>query len=131
MSKPIFSEKIRKPSSICRLLILAEKVVKVNLYLLIMRRRKKAAKPVLILSGKQTYNKYESRSKCFIYLKAIPSRKHTYIILTPLKPHFYIVKLGFTGVYIIFLIFAQNTECGYSLEPPRRGGSNEYPQSMF
>ena len=26
----------------------------------------------------------------------------------PLKPHFYIVKLGFTGVYIIFLISAQN-----------------------
>ena len=25
----------------------------------------------------------------------------------PLKPHFYIVKLGFTGVYIIFLIFAR------------------------
>ena len=25
----------------------------------------------------------------------------------PLKPHFYIVKLGFTGVYIIFLILAQ------------------------
>ena len=24
-----------------------------------------------------------------------------------LKPHFYIVKLGFTGVYFIFLIFAQ------------------------
>ena len=38
----------------------------------------------------------------------------------PLKPHFYIVKLGFTGVYIIFLISAIN-----------RGGSNEYPQSMF
>ena len=49
----------------------------------------------------------------------------------PIKPHFYIAKLGFTGVYIIFLIFAQNTDCGYSLEPPRRGGSNEYPQSMF
>ena len=27
--------------------------------------------------------------------------------LDPLKPHFYIVKLGFTGVYIIFLISAQ------------------------
>ena len=26
--------------------------------------------------------------------------------LDPCKPHFYIVKLGFTGVYIIFLIFA-------------------------
>ena len=49
----------------------------------------------------------------------------------PLKPHFYIVKPGFTGVYIIFLISAQNIDCGYSLEPPRRGGSNEYPQSMF
>ena len=30
-----------------------------------------------------------------------------------------------------FLIFAQNVVCGYTLEPPRRGGSNEYPQSMF
>ena len=59
----------------------------------------------------------------------------------PLKPHFYILKLGFTGVYIIFLISAQKhrlwvlvrtaSSCGYSLEPPRRGGSNEYPQSMF
>ena len=49
----------------------------------------------------------------------------------PLKPHFYIVKVGFTGVYINFLISAQNIDCGYSLEPPRRGGSNEYPQSMF
>ena len=49
----------------------------------------------------------------------------------PLKPHFYIVKLGFTGVYIIFLISAQNIDCGYSLEPPRWGSSNEYPQSMF
>ena len=49
----------------------------------------------------------------------------------PLKPHFYIVKLGFTWVYIIFLISVQNIDCGYSLEPPRRGGSNEYQQSMF
>ena len=49
----------------------------------------------------------------------------------PLKPHFYIVKLGFTGVNVFFLISAQKQDCGYSLEPPRRGGSNEYPQSMF
>ena len=34
----------------------------------------------------------------------------------PLKSHFYIVKLGFTGVYIIFLISAENIDCGYSLE---------------
>ena len=30
-----------------------------------------------------------------------------------------------------FHISAQNIDCGYSLEPPRRGSSNEYPQSMF
>ena len=64
-------------------------------------------------------------------LKVDTSRKHAYIMLTPLNPTFYIVKLGFTGVYIIFLISAQNIDCGYSLEPPRQGGSKEYPQSMF
>ena len=31
----------------------------------------------------------------------------------------------------IFHISTQNIDCRYSLEPPRRGGSNEYPQSMF
>ena len=49
----------------------------------------------------------------------------------PLKPHFYIVKLGYTGYTLFFLISARNIDCEYSLEPPRRGGSNEYPQSMF
>ena len=33
--------------------------------------------------------------------------------------------------FYIFLIFAQNKDCGYTLEPPRRGGSNNNPQSMF
>ena len=31
----------------------------------------------------------------------------------------------------IFHISAQNIDCGYLLELPRQGGSNEYPQSMF
>ena len=53
-----------------------------------------------------------------MWIILIPSRKHAYIILTPLNPTFYIVKLGFTGVYIIFLISSQNIDCGY-------------PQSMF
>ena len=58
--------------------------------------------------------------------------KKTYLYnFDPLEPHFYLVKLGFTGVYVISLISAQNMDCGYSLEPPHRGGSNEYPQSMF
>ena len=35
--------------------------------------------------------------------------------------------------FYIFLIIAQNIDFGYTLEPPHgsRGGSNEYPQSMF
>ena len=45
----------------------------------------------------------------------------------PLKPHFYIVKLGFTGVYINFLISAQKHRLWVFV----RTGSNEYPQSMF
>ena len=31
----------------------------------------------------------------------------------------------------IFHISAQNIDLGYLLEPPRRGGSNEYPRYMF
>ena len=31
----------------------------------------------------------------------------------------------------IFNIFVQNIDREYTLEPPRWGGSNEYPQSMF
>ena len=70
-------------------------------------------------------------------LSTFLSEKVFYIMKTylynfdPLKPHFYIVKLGFTGVYIIFLISAQNIDCGYSLEPPCGGSSNKYQQSMF
>ena len=37
----------------------------------------------------------------------------------------------FKVVLIFFFFFAQNIDCGYTLEPPCRGGSNEYPQSMF
>ena len=32
---------------------------------------------------------------------------------------------------IIFHISVQNIDCAYPLEPPRRGGSNEYLQSKF
>ena len=31
----------------------------------------------------------------------------------------------------MFHISSQNIDCGYPLELPRRGGSNEYPQSML
>ena len=60
--------------------------------------------------------------------------KHKYMPRTylynfdPLKPHFYIVKLGLTGVYIIFLIAAQKHRSWVLV---RTASPNEYPQSMF
>ena len=58
-----------------------------------------------------------------------PLRKHAYSnilkILPPKTENFQITETD------IFPISAQNIDCGYSLEPPRRGGSNEYPQSMI
>ena len=51
---------------------------------------------------------------------------------------FFLVTLIFIAVYLqikknhnICHISVQNIDCGYSLELPHRGGSNEYPQSMF
>ena len=56
-------------------------------------------------------------------------RKHAYSnilkILPPKTENFQIKNSD------IFHISAQNIDCGYSLEPHRRGGSNEYPQSVF
>ena len=59
-----------------------------------------------------------------------PLRKHAYSnilkILQPEKENFQIKTKS-----DIFYISAQNRDCGYSLEPHHRAGSNEYPQSMF
>ena len=56
-------------------------------------------------------------------------RKHAYSnilrIFPPKNENFQIKNCG------SFHFSAQNIHCGYLLEPPRRGGSNEYPQSMF
>ena len=58
-----------------------------------------------------------------------PLRKHAYSnILKILPPK---IKKKSDKKSDIFHISAQNIDCGYSLEPPRQGGSNEYPQSMF
>ena len=58
-----------------------------------------------------------------------PLRKHAYsniLKIFPPKNENFQIKIS-----DIFHISAQNIDCGYSLEPLRRGGSNEYPQSMF
>ena len=44
----------------------------------------------------------------------------------PRNPNFYIEKLGFAWVYIIFLFLMQNIHCGYSLELSRRTVSTNY-----
>ena len=56
-------------------------------------------------------------------------RKHAYsniLKISPPKTESFHIK-----ILIFFHISPQNIDCGYSLELPRRGGSNEYPQSMF
>ena len=56
-------------------------------------------------------------------------RKHAYSnilkILQPKKENIQIKNSD------IFHFSSKNIHFGYSLEPPRRGGSNEYPQSML
>ena len=61
-----------------------------------------------------------------IFFKSLrkPAYSNTLRILPP-KMKTFRWKIG------IFHISVQNIDCGYLLEPPRRGGSNEYPQSMF
>ena len=67
----------------------------------------------------------------FFFAPSFGGITKTYLYNFDSLKHFYIVKPGFTGIYIFFLISAQNINCGHTLESPRRGGSNEYPQSMF
>ena len=56
-------------------------------------------------------------------------RKHAYSnilkILQPEKENFQVKNSD------IVHVSAQNIDCEYPLDPPRRGGSNEYPLSMF
>ena len=56
-------------------------------------------------------------------------RKHAYSnILKILQPKKEIFQIKNSDV---FHNSSQNIDCGYSLELPLRGSSNEYPQSMF
>ena len=62
-------------------------------------------------------------------MPSVSLRKHAYsniLNISPPKIENFQIKIS-----DILHISAQNIDCGYSLEPPWRGGSNEYPQSMF
>ena len=67
---------------------------------------------------------------CFRFLSSNPSlRKHAYSnILKILPPK---NEKNSDKNSDIFHISVQNIDCRHSLEPPRRGGSNEYPQTTF
>ena len=55
----------------------------------------------------------------------LASRKHAYIKLTPLNPTFIQQNWGLQGYTLFILFLLKNIDCGYSLEPPHTGGSNE------
>ena len=44
---------------------------------------------------------------------------------------FFIVVKNETYCLLFLPIFTQRIDCGYMLEPPHQGGSNEYPQFML
>ena len=56
---------------------------------------------------------------------------HRNITKTHLFKYIEILPTEIEKLLIFFYISAQNIDCGHSLELPRQGGSNEYPQSMF
>ena len=53
-------------------------------------------------------------------------RKHTHAIYRDFFSAFEIEKFHLK-IINIFLTLAQNIDCGYTLEPPWRGSSNDYP----
>ena len=69
-----------------------------------------------------------------VFWKVWSLRKHAYWNIQkylPSKTENFQIKKKKTKKKKKRCIFAQNIDCGYLLEPPQRGGSNLYPQSMF
>ena len=48
----------------------------------------------------------------------------------PLRKLAHVIQKFYSAVKVMDVLFLFKTDCVYTLEPPRRGGSNEYPQSM-
>ena len=71
-----------------------------NIDILVQKKKKNKIQKKTKKKTKQKQKKTTTKNK---HHENMP----TVYNIDPLKPHFYIVKLGFTGVYIIFLISAQ------------------------
>ena len=74
-------------------------------------------------------NVFENILATTVYELIITLRKYAYLNILKVSPP----KTGSFQIKNsdIFHISAPNIDCRYSLELPRRGSSNEYPQSMF
>ena len=75
--------------------------------------------------GPDQFSHLHSLIRAFHYKNTPIQIQCTLQILQPKKENFQIKNSD------IFHIPAQNTDCGYSLEPPWWGSSNKNPQSMF
>ena len=51
--------------------------------------------------------------------------------IPPYTPLLYSKTVVCSGTSISLIFAPKHTDCGYSLEQPRQGGSNVYPQSIF
>ena len=77
-----------------------------------------------------------TKTRLFKYIKKIlPPKKWKFldknsdIFLISAQKHRLWVLVRTASPFFLFLL--KIIDCGYSFEPPQRGGSNEYPQSMF
>ena len=81
-----------------------------------------------IISGKTSMNLSMNRNRkpheCILHYENTPIQIYW-------KFHNHKTESFQIKILLDFQISAKNIDCGYSLELPRRGGSNEYPQSMF
>ena len=85
--------------------------------------------------GTKVYGSYQQLA---VYTRIYPSlQRNVHITKTRLfkcmyKDNFTSKTRKFSDKKLwYFSYLCSNIDCGYSLEPPRRGGSNENPQSMF
>ena len=91
-----------------------------------VRMYAKIMKSVNMQRNKCKYSIVRSSSKYAVSIHITKTRLFKYIENFTSKNRKFQVKNS-----DIFHISARNIDCGYSLVPPRRGGSNEYQQSMF
>ena len=74
------------------------------------------------LNGRKTYLRKRAQAKTLLkhahsnILKVLPQKKNENFQIK---------------ILIFFIFLLKSTDCGYSLEPPRQGGSNEYHNLCF